>query len=172
MEKMFGQGFAPTRMRPRGRPGINLAKSFFGEIFPCHLDENCPRRPRRTAWAARNPHPNLKGDNMTDDTYQEGWPQDRVALPDSSSNWSFTKAFQDIANTPPAIVTPQNSSLNALFDKHEIQDMLGGGSRMPGQGPQPSAGGLLSGVPQPDYSVGPIEVSPIQFPDRLETDQA
>jgi len=60
---------------------------------------------------------------MPDEQYQEGWPQDQVALPDTSSNWSITKALQDYANPAVTAWTPENSSLNLLFDKPTMADI-------------------------------------------------
>jgi penicillin-insensitive murein endopeptidase len=60
---------------------------------------------------------------MADEQYQEGWSQDRVALPDTSSNWSITKALQDYANPTAPAWTPENSSLNLLLDKPTMADI-------------------------------------------------
>jgi len=71
--------------------------------------------------------------------YQEGWPADRVALPDASSDpgfartapdtsndWTFAKGLRDHANQPPWSL--EKSSLNMLLDKHELQDIFGNGT--------------------------------------------
>lgn len=104
---------------------------------------------------------------MADEQYQDSWSQ--PALPDTSPDWTIGNALQKYANPAPVTISPENSSLNLLFDKHEIDDMLGSG---PDGSQQSASGGLLAGVPQPDYSVGRVDIPPLDLPDRLETAEA
>ena len=104
-------------------------------------------------------------------TYEEGWPTDRVALPDSPSDQGFakiapdmsndasiTKALQDYANAAPAW-SPDQSGLNLLLDRQDMHDIFGGGDN-----PENSAAaappdngfytGLQPFVPDPQGQVG------------------
>lgn len=52
---------------------------------------------------------------MADEQYQDK--ENRMTLPDTSSNWSISKILQDYANPPVPAWDPENSSLNLLLDK-------------------------------------------------------
>lgn len=60
---------------------------------------------------------------MADEQYQEGWSQDWMTLPDTSSKWSITKILRDYANSTAPAWTPENSSLNLLLDKPTMADI-------------------------------------------------
>jgi hypothetical protein len=64
---------------------------------------------------------------MADDQYQGGW-QDAVPLPDTSSDWSISKALQNYASPQVPDWSPENSSLSMLLDKDEIHDIAASGS--------------------------------------------
>jgi len=60
---------------------------------------------------------------MADDGYKEGWPQDQAALPDTSTNWTLSKALRSYADTVAPAFTPENSSLNLVLDKPAMADI-------------------------------------------------
>src|SRR6185312_11472451 len=94
---------------------------------------------------------------MADEQYQDT--EDQVALPDTSPDWSISKALQDYANPAAPAWSPENSSLNMLLDKNQVHDIAGSGNATGNSGtaPQPDGGiytGLQPYVPDPHGPVG------------------